>query len=197
MANNNVQSSSSQKQEDSFREPPMVPQLSFPPPVITAAMLPRPDPSMKQSVEEWFTIFKAVADNLIEIYKSANQEVVGQRQALAAIPALLNRTEAESRLAVRVLSECATLAEAGVLIRQAVGSLESECQASEAIINMKRGNKSLEDFYALLVEKDKKALLGTTFVIKKFIAELPESIKITTRKQFRKLSEQNPGEFTK
>ena len=88
---------------------PMMPTMMFAPPPITAAILPRPDTPQKQSAEEWFRVFRAVAENLIVIYRNAGQEVVGQRQALAAIPSLLNRTEGESRLAVRILAECQDL----------------------------------------------------------------------------------------
>ena len=161
--------------------------MMFAPPAITAAILPRPDTPQKQSAEEWFRVFRAVAENLIEIYRNAGQEVVGQRQALAAIPSLLNRTEGESRLATRILAECQNLKEAGELIRQTIGDLESECQATELLFNIKRGSTSLEDFYAQLVEKDRKARLGRTVVIKKFIAELPDGVKVAAQKQYQKL----------
>ena len=164
-----------------------MPTMMFAPPAITAALLPRPDTPQKQSAEEWFRVFRAVAENLIAIYKSAGQEVVGQRQALAAIPSLLNRTEGETRLSIRILSECQNLDEAGDLISQTVGDLETECQAAESIFNLRRGEMALEDFYALLVEKDRKARLGRTTIIKKFIAELPEGIKTATQKQFKKI----------
>ena len=166
---------------------PQFPTMMFAPPAITAALLPRPDDIQKQSAEEWFKVFKAVADGLIEIYKSAGQEIVGQRQALASIPALLNRTEGEKRLALRIVTECQNIQEAEKLVCQTVGDLESECQATEAIFNLKRGNMPIEDFYALLLEKDKKAKLGRTVIIKKFIAELPSGIKTTTQKEFKKV----------
>ena len=163
------------------------PAMFFSPPVITAAMFPRADTVQKQTAEEWFKLFKAVAENLIQIYKLADQEVVGQRQVLAAIPTLLNRTEAETRLSVRILSECQDLAAAEQLITEAIGDLETECQATEVVFNMKRRNTSLEDFYALLLEKDKKARLGVSTIIKKFIAELPEGVKTAAQKEFKRL----------
>ena len=68
--------------------------MAFSPPVITASMMPRPDPSIeRQSAEDWMIIFKAVADSLIGIYRTAGQEAVGERQALATLPSLLNRNE--------------------------------------------------------------------------------------------------------
>ena len=40
--------------------------MSFAPPVITANMMPVPNPAVeKQSAEDWFKIFTSVADNLI------------------------------------------------------------------------------------------------------------------------------------
>ena len=55
--------------------------------------------------------------------------------------------------------------------------MESECQASELIFNIRRDSKSLEDFYAMLIEIEKKAGLGRTSIIKKFIAELLDAVK--------------------
>ena len=70
--------------------------MNFSPTVITSQMMPRPDPSIeKQSAEERFRVFKTVADSLISIYAIAGQEAVGQRQALATLPSLLNRNESE------------------------------------------------------------------------------------------------------
>ena len=104
--------------------------MSFTPPVITANMMPVPNPSVeKQSAEDWFKIFTSVADNLIAIYRTANQEVVGQRQALATIPSLLNRNESEQRLSTRILQECKTVKEAEALVKKTVGNLENKCQA--------------------------------------------------------------------
>ena len=159
--------------------------MTFAPPVITANMMPVPNPSVeKQSAEDWFKIFSSVADNLIAIYRTANQEVVGQRQALATIPSLLNRNESEQRLSTRILQECTTVKEAETLIKKTVGNLENECQASEAVFNMKRNNRSLEDFYALLVEKGKTAKIDQTTMIKKFIAELPDNVKPSIQRKF-------------
>ena len=159
--------------------------MSFAPPVITANMMPVPNPAVeKQSAEDWFKIFTSVADNLIAIYRTANQEVVGQRQALATIPSLLNRNESEQRLATRILQECKTVKEAETLVKKTVGNLENECQASETIFNMKRENRSLEDFYALLVEKGKTANIDSTTLIKKFIAELPDNVKPSIQRKF-------------
>ena len=45
------------------------------------------------------------------------------------------------------------------------------------IFDMKRGNSSLGDFYARLLEKERKANLGMSCIIKKLIAELPDQIK--------------------
>ena len=61
-------------------------------PVITPAMLPKPDPDpARQSAEDWFKLFKAVAGHggLVQLYCSVGQEIIGQRQALAILPALL------------------------------------------------------------------------------------------------------------
>ena len=55
------------------------PIINFNPPIITAAMMPQPDPSIeKQSAEKWFKIFYIVADSLIGIYRTAEQEVADQ-----------------------------------------------------------------------------------------------------------------------
>ena len=146
--------------------PLATPQISFAPPIITANMLPRPNPSVeKQSPEDWFKVFATVAENLVAIYRTANQEIVGQRQALATIPSLLNRNESEQRLASRILQECTTIAEAKDLVVKTVGNLENECQATEFVLNAGRGNKSPEDFYAILVEKDKRSRLGKTCIL--------------------------------
>ena len=182
-----VTPSTSQPSANSSTIQPSMPTMMFAPPAITAALLPRPDTINNQSAEEWFKIFRAVADNLIEIYRNAGQEIVGQRQALATIPSLLNRTEGEKRLSFRILSECQNLEEAEALILQTVGDLETECQAAESIFNLKRGDMALEDFYALLVEKDRKARLGRTTILKKFISELPDGVKVATQKQFKKV----------
>ena len=85
----------------------LMPAMTFTPPVISAALMPRPDPTVEnQSAEDWFKIFKIVAESLIAIYTAAGQEIVGQRQALATLPMLLNRNESERRLATRIISEC-------------------------------------------------------------------------------------------
>ena len=161
--------------------------MNFSPPVITAQMMPRPDPSIeKQSAEEWFRVFKTVADRLISIYAVAGQKAVGQRQALATLPSLLNRNESEQRLSTRILTECSSVQEAQNMIIKTIGDLESECQAAEVVFNLRRQQRSIEDFYALLIEKEKKARLGKTNIIKKFISELPESIKPSLQKCFRK-----------
>ena len=170
--------------------------MNFSPPVITAQMMPRPDPSIeKQSAEEWFRVFKTVADSLISIYAVAGQEVVGQRQALATLPSLLNRNESEQRLSTRILTECSTVQEAQNMIIRTIGDLESECQAAEAVFNAKRQQRSIEDFYALLIEKEKKAKLGKTNIIKKFISELPESIKPSLQKCFNEYRKSHPDEL--
>ena len=162
-----------------------MPTMMFTPPVITASMMPRPDPSVeRQSAEEWVKIFRTVAESLINIYRAAGQEIVGQRQALSTLPSLLNRNESEQKLSTRLISECNTVEEAERLVIRTIGDLESECQASESIFNSKRSVKSLEDFYALLLEKEKKAKLGATTVMKKFISELPEGIKPRVQKKF-------------
>lgn len=159
--------------------------ISFAPPIITANMLPKPHTSVeKQSAEDWFKIFYTVADSLIGIYRTANQEVVGQRQALATIPSLLNRNESEQRLSTRILQECTTIREAEALVIRTVGNLENECQATEMMFNLKRSNRSLEDFYAILIEKEKTGRIGMTNVIKKFIAELPDNVKPSLQRKF-------------
>ena len=168
-------------------------QLSFQPPIITANMLPKPNPSPdKQSPEDWFKLFSSVAESFIAIYREAHQEVVGQRQALATIPSLLNRNESEQRLATRIIQECTTIAEAKELVIRTVGNLENECQASEHLFNVKRGTKSIEDFYAILLEKDKTSKLGRTFVIKKLIAEMPENTKPSLQRKFSEARRTNP-----
>ena len=166
--------------------------MNFSPPVISANMMPRPDPCIeKQSAEEWFRIFRTVADSLISIYAMAGQEIVGQRQALATLPCLLNRNESEQRLSSRIMTECTTIDEAQQLIIKTIGDLESECQAAEFIFNAKRKQKSIEDFYALLVEKEKKAKLGQTNIIKKFISELPDDIKPQIQRCFNECRKNN------
>ena len=152
---------------------------------LAPPVMPRPDVSIeKQSAEEWFRVFKMVADSLIGIYTAANQSIVGQRQALATLPSLLNRNASEKRLANRILSECNTVEEAERLVQRTIGDLESECQASDSIYQMKRGSSSLEDFYADLIEKGKKEKIGATNVIKKFISELPNTIKSRIQRKF-------------
>ena len=147
--------------------------------------MPKPHASVeKQSTEDWFKVFSNVAESLIAIYRTAGQEIVGQRQALATLPSLINRNESEQRLATRILQECTTVTEAETLVKRTVGNLENECQASEAIFNLKRNNQSLEDFYALLVEKGKIAKLSNTVLIKKFIAELPDNVKPNIQRKF-------------
>ena len=87
-------------------------------PVITPAMLPRPDQDpARQSAEDWFKLFKAVADGLVQLYCSVGQEIIGQRQALATLPALLNRNESERKLTTRILTESESLEQAEELIR--------------------------------------------------------------------------------
>ena len=84
--------------------------ITFPPPIITANMMPKPHASVeKQSTEDWFKVFSNVAESLIAIYRTAGQEVVGQRQALATLPSLINRNESEQHLATRILQECTTV----------------------------------------------------------------------------------------
>ena len=85
-----------------------------------------------QSAEDWMIIFSAVSESLITIYRNAGQEAVGQRQALATLPSLLNRNESEKRLATRIISECATVTEAKDLVTRTIGNLENECQRSES-----------------------------------------------------------------
>ena len=98
---------------------------------------------------------------------------------------------------MRILSECQNLDEAAVLISKAVGDLETECQAAETIFLMRRNTTPIEDFYAKLLEKDRKALLGTSVVIKKFILELPDGVKRAAQKHYKKVRERNPGLMTK
>ena len=148
--------------------------MTFAPPIITASMMPQPLPSVgKQSAEEWFKIFKSMAESIISIYRSANQEIIGQRQALATLPTLLNRNESELRLATRILSECTNINEAEALITWTIGDLESECQAAEIIFESKRDTKSLEDYYALLIEKEKKGKIGNTNIMKNTYLNYP------------------------
>jgi hypothetical protein len=173
---------------------PAVPTLSFAPPTITANMLPRPNPSIeKQSTEDWFNLYSSVANSLIAIYRTANQEIVGQRQALATIPSLLNRNESEQRLATRIIQECATIAEAEALVKRTVGNLENECQASETVYNLKRNNRSPEDFFAILIEKEKIARVGKTNIMKKFISELPDNVKTNVQRKFTEYRKTHPN----
>ena len=51
------------------------------------------------------------------------------------------------------------------------------------MFNLKRNNRSLEDFYAL-IEKEKIAKIGMTNVMKKFIAELPDNVKPSVQRKF-------------
>lgn len=112
--------------------------MSFAAPVITANMMPRPDPSVdRQSAEDWFKIFHAIADSLISIYRSTGQEAVGQQQALATLPSLLNRNQSEKRLATRIIQECKTIKEAQDVVVKTIGNLESECQASTVVFDLK------------------------------------------------------------
>ena len=86
--------------------------------MITPAMLPRPDQDpARQSAEDWFKLFKTVAGGLVQLYCSVGQEIIGQRQALAALPALLNRNESERKLTTRILTESESLEQAEELIR--------------------------------------------------------------------------------
>ena len=116
---------------------------------------------------------------------------IGQRQALATLSALLNRNESERKLTNRILTEFENLQQAEELIRLTIGDLESECQAAGMIFDMKRGNSSLEDFHARLLEKERKANLGMSCIIKKFIAELPDQIKPS---MFKKYEEAKPNQ---
>ena len=52
------------------------------------------------------------------------------------------------------------------------------------IFDMKRGNSSLEDCCASLLERERKANLGMSCIIKKFIAELPDQIKPSRFKKY-------------
>ena len=154
-------------------------------PVITLSMLPRPDPDpARQSAEDWFKLFKAVAGELVKLYRSVGQEIIGQRWALATLPALLNKNESERKLTTRILRECENLEQAEELIRLTIGDLESECQAAGMIFGMKRGNSSLEDFYARLLEKERKVNSWMSCIIKKLIAELPDQIKPNMLKKY-------------
>ena len=153
--------------------------------MITPAMLPRPDPA-RQSVEDWFKLFKAVTGGLVQLYCSVGQEIIGQRQALATLTPLLNRNASERKLTTRILTECENLEQTEELIRLTIGDLESECQAAGMIFDMKRGNSSLEDFYARLLENERKANMGMSCIIKKFIAELPYQIKPSMFKKYEK-----------
>ena len=46
-------------------------------PVITPAMLPRPDPDpARQSAEEWFKLFKEIAGGLVQLYCKVGQELL-------------------------------------------------------------------------------------------------------------------------
>ena len=170
--------------------------ILFAPPTITANMLPKPNPSVeKQSTEDWFKVFYSVAESLIGIYRTANQEIVGQRQALATIPSLLNRNESEQRLATRIVQECKTIKEAESLVVRTVGNLENECQAAEFMFNLRRNNRTPEDFYAMLIEREKTGKIGKTNVIKKFIAELPDNVKPGIQRKFAEYREQHPDEL--
>ena len=191
----NIGYSLKMSEEGNGTQPQQVTQtITFAPPVITANMLPKPNPSVtQQSAEDWFKIFASVAENLVAIYRTANQEVVGQRQALATLPSLLNRNESEQRLSHRILEECTTIAEAKELVIKTVGNLENECQASEFVFNAKRGNKTPEDFYAVLVEKDRTSHLGKTCILKKFISELPENIRSNVQRKFTEARRNNPA----
>ena len=74
-------------------------------------------------------------------------------------------------MTTRILTECENLEQAEELIRLTIGDLESECQAAGMIFDMNRSNSSLEDFYARLLEKERKANLAMSCIIKKFIAD--------------------------
>ena len=50
--------------------------------------------------------------------------------------------------------------------------------------DMKRGNSSMENFCACLLEKERKASLGTSCIIKTFVAELPDQIKPSIFKKY-------------
>ena len=52
------------------------------------------------------------------------------------------------------------------------------------IFDMKRGNSYLKDVYARLLEKERKANLGMSCIIKKFITELPYQIKPSMFKKY-------------
>ena len=65
-----------------------------------------------------------------------------------------------------------------------ISNLELECEASESIFTSKRNVKSLEDFYILSLKKEKKAKLGATTVMKKFIPGLPDGIKPQVQRKF-------------
>ena len=107
-------------------------------------------------------MFKVVDEILIGVYAVAGQEIVWQRQALAILTNLLNRNKSESRLALRIISKCATINEAEKLITQTIAYLEAECQAAETVFALKRGNISLEDLYVFLIGKENKARIGST-----------------------------------
>ena len=69
-----------------------MPTMMFTHPVITASMMPTPEPIVeRQSADEWVKIFRTVAESLINIYCVAGQVIVGQRQALSTLPSLLDR----------------------------------------------------------------------------------------------------------
>ena len=69
-----------------------IPTMMFTPPVITASMMPTPEPIVeRQSADEWVKIFRTVTESLINIYCVAGQVIVGQRQALSTLPSLLDR----------------------------------------------------------------------------------------------------------
>ena len=94
-------------------------------------MLPRPDPDpARQSAEDWFKLFKAAAGGLVQLYCSVGQEIIGQRQALATLPALLNRNESERKLTTRILTECESLEQAEELIRLTIGDLRVRMSSS-------------------------------------------------------------------
>ena len=97
----------------------------------TPEMLPRPDPDLaRQSAKDWFKLFKAVAGGLEQLYCSIGQEIIGQRQALATLTALLNRNESERKLTTRILTECENLEQAEELARLTIRDLRVRMSSS-------------------------------------------------------------------
>ena len=103
--------------------------------MITPAMLPRPDTDpARQSAKEWFKLLKAAADGLIQsccLYCSVGQEIIGQRQVLATLHALLNRNGSERKWTTKIFTECENLEQAEELIMLALRDLRVRMSSSK------------------------------------------------------------------